>query len=81
MPYLERKNPETPCQPNGAHHPHRLVCSDPDDDCWDEWQPGKFGPYNRLACCVCDQDWPCETKRAHIQEHATRPTEHEEHQP
>lgn len=62
MPWLERQNPETPCQPDGAHHPHRMICGDSDCDCWqDDGQP-----YSLLTCCVCGQDWPCETKRTHV---------------
>ena len=62
MPWLERANPETPCQPEGAHHPHRLRCSDSDCDCWLTLGGEE---YSVLACCVCGQDWPCETKRNH----------------
>ena len=60
MPWMERANPETPCQPNGAHHPHRFVCGDTDCDCYET-----FGePLSDLRCCVCGQDWPCDTKRS-----------------
>ena len=63
MPFLERENPETPCQPNGAHHPHRMTCGDSDCDCWQDADDGR--PYGLLACCVCHEEWPCPTKRSH----------------
>ena len=71
MPLLVRENPETPCQPGGAHHPHRMVCSDPDCDCSTDTEDGR--PYSALTCCVCHQDWPCETKRAHETSRADPP--------
>lgn len=61
MPTLTRMNPETACVP--SHHPHRMVCDDADDDCWDEWRPGRYEPYNLLECCECGQEWPCAHKR------------------
>jgi hypothetical protein len=63
MPYLERANPRTECPTTGAHHPHRMICGDPDDDCYDEWRPGKWEQYNLLQCCVCAEEWPCPTKQ------------------
>jgi hypothetical protein len=51
---LVRTNTETPCQPGGAHHPHRWFCDDPDCDGW-----GIRCDYSPLVCCVCDQAWPC----------------------
>ncbi len=69
MPGLERENPNTPCQPNGAHHPHLLVCSDLDDDCWDDLGDGRgWMQYHELTCCVCNSEWPCDTKKRHTQE-------------
>ena len=61
MSLLVRKNPDTPCQPAGAHHPHRLVCVD--EDCGCDWLTGQ--PYTDLRCCIDGQSWPCETKRGH----------------
>lgn len=58
---LVRVNPDTPCQPNGAHHPHRWRCDDP----YDCGGPGFPCDYAPLDCCVCGQEWPCETKQAH----------------
>lgn len=66
MSLMVRQNPETPCQPNGAHHPHRWVCID--EDCGCDWLDGRH--YSRLECCVDGQDWPCETKRAHSEKSA-----------
>ena len=60
MPWLERQNSETPCAPNGAHHPHRMWCSDVECDCADDSDDGS--PFSLLECCVCGQDWPCKTK-------------------
>lgn len=54
MPYFERVNPDTPCPPTGAHHPHKWQCTDPDCDGW-----GVRCEYAPLICCVCDQAWPC----------------------
>jgi len=62
--FFVRVNPETPCQPNGAHHPHRWTCTDP--DC----APEGYCDYAPLICCVCNQEWPCETKRSHDAEKA-----------
>ena len=65
MPIVMRANPETTCQPDGAHHPHLMICSDyPDCDCWQYTDDGM--PYSRLECHVCGQNWPCETKRRHV---------------
>jgi len=63
-PWLVRENPNTPCQPDGAHHPHSLICGDNECDCYEDTEDGR--PYRQLTCCVCRQDWPCETKRSHI---------------
>lgn len=69
MPSLVRSDPETSCQPNDAHHPHLLVCGDYEDNCWDDYGDGRgFMPYHILACCLDDQEWPCDTKKKHIQE-------------
>lgn len=65
MPMLVRKNPETPCPPDGAHHPHRMICNDYECDCWMDTDNGE--PYQRLDCCVCGQPWPCPTKLAHVE--------------
>lgn len=65
MPGLERMNPEQPCQGPSAHHPHRYVCDDPDDDCYEEWRPGRYEQFNELACCLDGQTWPCKVKRSH----------------
>lgn len=48
--FFVRVHPETPCQPNGAHHPHRWQCTDP--DC----APEGYCDYAPLICCVCKQD-------------------------
>lgn len=56
-PTFVRVNPETPCQPNGAHHPHRWNCVDP--DC----APEGYCEYAPLLCCVCSQEWPCDTRQ------------------
>jgi hypothetical protein len=77
MPGLERMNPDTPCQPDGQHHPHLYICNDPEDDCWDDLGDGHgYLPYHAQECCVCRGTWPCETKRIHIAErrakHETR---------
>jgi hypothetical protein len=42
-----------------------MVCGDIDDDCWDEWRPDKYEPYNILTCCIDGQEWPCRTKVQH----------------
>jgi hypothetical protein len=63
MPMLVRENPKTPCQPDGAHHPHRMICGDPDCDCWQDADDGQ--PFNVLTCCIDGEDWPCNTKRGH----------------
>lgn len=69
MPMLERYTPSTSCQPNEAHHPHLMICSDPDDECWDDLDDGRgYMQYHELTCCVCRQDWPCDTKKAHVAE-------------
>lgn len=69
MSHLVRMNPETPCQSDGAHHPHRWVCVDPECGCEDDYDDGQgFGPYRPLDCCVCGQEWPCATKRQHVAE-------------
>jgi hypothetical protein len=60
MPDLVRVNPDTPCQPDGAHHPHRWECIDPQCD-----YPGVPCDYAPLTCCVCHQEWPCDTKQEH----------------
>ena len=64
MPWLTRANPETACQPDGAHHPHRLVCDDTECDC--VLDLGE--PFNSLVCCVCRWEWPCPTKKEHEKE-------------
>lgn len=64
---IVRVNPQTPCQPDGAHHPHRYACYDMDccgPEAFDEkgnWL-GELG----LECCVCYETWPCKTKREHV---------------
>lgn len=63
MTLLVRENPETPCQPDGAHHPHKLVCDDP--DCEGEGLACELAYDGLLRCCVCGGDWPCSTKREH----------------
>jgi len=68
---LVRVNPETPCQPAEAHHPHRWVCVDLDCGC--DYLDGE--PYRALRCCVCNQDWPCPTKQQHEQERRERSRE------
>jgi hypothetical protein len=50
-----RVNPETPCQPDGAHHPHKWRCDDP-VDCGGPEDPCDWEP---LLCCVCGGVWPC----------------------
>jgi len=60
MPDLVRVNPDTPCQPDGAHHPHRWECVDPDCDGW-----GVRCDYAPLDCCICNREWPCDTKQEH----------------
>lgn len=73
MPFLVRNDPDTPCQPNGAHHPHLLVCGDYEDNCWDDLEDGRgYMPYHVLACCVCNEEWPCTTKKDHIIERRSR---------
>lgn len=68
---IVRANPDTPCQPNDAHHPHRYHCDDPDccgPENWRENGVGEFVWLGKLGleCCVCGQDWPCATKRQHV---------------
>lgn len=66
MSNLVRDNPETACQPDGAHHPHMWVCDDP--DCDGEGMPCELAYEGILICCVCGGDWPCKTKRQHMAE-------------
>lgn len=68
MPTLVRAEPDTPCQPEGAHHPHLYVCGDQEDcGCWDDLGDGRgYMPYHELSCCVCGHLWPCPVKKAHL---------------
>ena len=64
MGYMVRKNPATPCQPEGKHHPHRWICADVECGCEDDWPIGpntsEWGPYTELNCCICRSEWPCQ---------------------
>lgn len=73
---IVRTNPDTPCPPSGAHHPHRWEC-DNEDCCpyfenWEKNGAGEMVWLGRMGldCCVCGQTWPCETKRAHVKARA-----------
>lgn len=76
---IVRTNPETPCPADGAHHPHRWTCDDPaccGPDCFSENGIGElvWAGEQGLWCCVCGQNWPCETKRQHDADRAKAPT-------
>ncbi|WPH57685.1 hypothetical protein [Mycobacterium phage WXIN] len=74
---IERINPDTPCAPNGAHHPHRWACFDPDccgPECWEEngvGEPIWLGEQG-IWCCICGENWPCKTKQQHVAERKER---------
>lgn len=66
MPHLVRYNPETACQPEGKHHPHRLICADPDCGCEEIYSiegEERWSQYTVLQCCICRTDWPCQVQR------------------
>jgi len=53
--YIEDKRVEVLCKT--THHPHTIViCDDFECGCG----------YEYLACHVCGQHWPCETKQEHL---------------
>lgn len=69
MPIPVRTNPETPCQPDGAHHPHRWHCPDP--ECGGAYRC----EFDELICCVCNEYWPCTTNREHAAARAKQRSE------
>lgn len=72
MPFLVRQS-VYPCPSVESevevHHPHLMVCSEQDDDCWDDLNDGRgFMPYHELQCCIDGQEWPCDVKKAHAEQ-------------